>query len=208
MRKIAPPKDEIATLPMFAGLTIERVHVPQTAAQFEAAYDAIVAAGIVGFDTESKPLFKVGEVSDGPHIVQFATPDEAYILQVHRTEGLRFLLDLLQSAAVQKVGFGLKSDLQFIRARFGVELRAVIDLNDLFRHEGFRSSIGVRAAIAILFDQRFLKSKRQTTSNWSLHRLDDKQLLYAANDAYAALRAHQELLRVASERAAAEAAAI
>jgi len=197
----------MATLPPFEGLPIGRVRVPATVEQFAAASAAIKTAGVVGFDTESKPTFKVGEVSDGPHIAQFATSTEAFIFQVHRSDGLPFLVDLLQSQAVQKVGFGLSSDLKHIRARFGVELRAVVDLNDVFRREGFRSSTGVRAAVALLFDRRFLKSKRQTTSNWALPHLDDRQLLYAANDAYAALRVHQEMDRFFAEVAAAEAAA-
>jgi ribonuclease D len=206
MRSHAPSKDEIALLPVFDGLTIGHVHVPSTVEQFGRATCAIEAAGVVGFDTESKPLFDVGAVSDGPHIVQFATRTDAYIFQVHRADGLPSLLSLLQSEAVLKVGFGLRSDLQHIRAKFGVELRAVVDLNDTFRHEGFRSSTGVRAAVAILFGQRFLKSKRQTTSNWALPKLDDRQLLYAANDAWAALRVHEELARVIAEREAAASA--
>lgn len=203
MRKTAPSKDEIATLPIFPGLSIDQVHVPTTPAQFRDATAAIRAAGVVGFDTESKPLFDVGAVSDGPHVVQFATPTEAFVFQVHRGDALPFVVDLLQAGDVLKVGFGLKSDVAFIRAKFGVELRAVIDLNDAFRQFGFRSSTGVRAAVAILFDQRFLKSKRQTTSNWALQRLDERQLLYAANDAWAALCVHRELERVLAERAAA-----
>ncbi len=193
MRKVAPSKDEIATLPPFEGLTIDRVHVPSTVAEFEVATAAIEQAGVVGFDTESKPLFDVGAVSDGPHVVQFATPDEAFVFQVHRTDGLPFVVDLLQAEDVVKVGFGLSSDLKHIRRKFGVELRSVVDLNDVFRGAGFRSAIGVRAAVAILFDRRFLKSKRQTTSNWALPKLDERQLLYAANDAWAALRVNEAL---------------
>ena len=207
MREVAPTKEEIAALAPFDGLAIDRVRVPATLEDFEAAAIAIRAAGVVGFDTESKPLFDVGAVGDGPHVVQFATPTEAFVFQVHRAVGLPVLKDLLRSPDVRKVGFGLRSDLAFIRNKFGVELAEVVDLNDVFRGAGFRSSIGVRAAIAILFDRRFLKSKRQTTSNWALPRLDDKQLLYAANDAWAALRVHQEIVRVAAERAAAAAGA-
>lgn len=191
--RIAPSRDEMALLPPFDGLTIDRVVVPATLDDFRRATAAIEAAGVVGFDTESKPLFDVGAVSDGPHVAQFATATEAFIFQVHRVEGLPFLVRLLQSEAVTKVGFGLRSDLQHVRAKFGVELRSVVDLNDVFRAAGFRSSTGVRAAVAIVFGRRFLKSKRQTTSNWALPKLDTKQLLYAANDAWAALRVHQAI---------------
>jgi ribonuclease D len=200
MRSTVPSKDEIAALPPFEGLPLARVRVPTSVADFAAARDAIRAAGTVGFDTESKPLFDVGAVSEGPHVVQFATDDEAFIFQVHRAEGLPFLLELFGADDVVKVGFGLSSDLKHIHARFGVALRAVVDLNTVFRAQGFRAATGVRAAVAILFDRRLQKSRRQTTSNWSLPKLDSKQLLYAANDAYAALCVHRELERVLAAR--------
>lgn len=193
LKRSSPSKEEIALLAPFEGLPLDRVRVPATVEDFAAAVAAIRAAGTVGFDTESKPLFDVGATSDGPHVVQFATTTDAFIFQVHRSEGLPYVVDLLQADDVLKVGFGLSSDLKHIRRKFGVELRSVVDLNDVFRGAGFRSSIGVRAAIAILFERRFLKSKRQTTSNWALPRLDEKQLLYAANDAWAALRVHRAL---------------
>ena len=202
MKRLAPSKEEIALLPAFDGLSIGQVRVPATADQFEAAAAAIRAARVVGFDTESKPLFDVGATSDGPHVVQFATPTEAFVCQVHRVEGLPFVVDLLQADDVVKVGFGLSSDHKHIRRKFGVEPRSVVDLNDVFRGAGFRASIGVRAAIAILFERRFLKSKRQTTSNWALPKLDDKQLLYAANDAWAALCVHSALDRLRADDAA------
>jgi len=41
------------------------------------------------------------------------------------------------------------------------------------------------------FGQRLQKSKRITTTNWSLPHLSDKQLQYAADDAHAALRIYR-----------------
>lgn len=194
-RQAPPTKDDIAVLPPFAGLTPDRVRVPSTTDEFREATEVLLAAKVVGFDTESKPTFAVGEVSDGPHVLQFATPSITYIFQSHRAEGLPFVVELLRAVDLKKVGFGLSSDRAFIRAKFGVEPASVVDLNDVFRSVGYRSSTGVRAAVAILFGRRFLKSKRQTTSNWALPRLDERQLLYAANDAYAALCVHVELER-------------
>jgi len=45
----------------------------------------------------------------------------------------------------------------------------------------------------VLFGQRYLKSKRAATSNWAQRRLSPAQLLYAANDAWAALRVYHAL---------------
>ena len=203
MKRTVPTKDEIAQLPPFEGVALDRIRVPETADEFAEAGRAIRAAGTVGFDTESKPVFTVGVVGDGPHVVQFATSELTFIFQVHRAEGLPVLLELLQDEAVHKVGFGLSSDLKHIRNRFEVELRSVVDLNATFRALGFRASTGVRAAVALIFGQRLQKSKRQTTSNWALPRLDAKQLVYAANDAYAALRVHLALEDIVAAEAAA-----
>jgi ribonuclease D len=51
----------------------------------------------------------------------------------------------------------------------------------------------VKGAVAVLFNQRFIKSKKAATSNWASPRLTDAQLVYAANDAYAALRVFDAL---------------
>jgi ribonuclease D len=47
--------------------------------------------------------------------------------------------------------------------------------------------------VAVLFQQRFIKSKKASTSNWAQPRLSEAQLVYAANDAYAAIRVFNAL---------------
>lgn len=188
MKKIAPTKPEIALLEPFVGLTLERIHVPTTTEEFASATAEIKAAGIVGFDTESKPTFVTGDVSEGPHVVQFALHDKAYLFQPHRPEGLPFLIELLQSEQLIKVGFGLRSDRRHIFAKLGVHFNAVVDLNTVFSMDGYHKEMGVRGAVALIFKQRFAKARHVTTSNWSQRQLTPQQMLYAANDAYAALK--------------------
>lgn len=193
MKLIAPSKAETALLPPFPELTLQQIFVPHKQAEFAAAFDDILTAGCVGFDTESKPTFHFGEASDGPHVVQFALTDKAFIFQPHRAEGHAFLTELLRSDKVRKVGFGLQSDRGQIQAKLGVKLEAVLDLNVVFRKMGYNNSMGVRAAVGVVFGQHFHKSKKTTTSNWAAADLSDKQLLYAANDAYAALKVLEAL---------------
>jgi len=193
MKKTAPTKNEIALLEPFVGLTLERIHVPTTTEEFASAAAEIEAAGIVGFDTESKPTFVTGDVSEGPHVVQFALHDKAYLFQLHRADGRTCLLDLLQSEQLIKVGFGLKSDRGHIYAKLGVHFNAVVDLNTVFRMDGYHKEMGVRAAVGLVFRQRFAKARHVTTSNWSQPQLTPQQKLYAANDAYAALKVLEAL---------------
>jgi ribonuclease D len=53
--------------------------------------------------------------------------------------------------------------------------------------------MGVKGAVAVLFNERFIKSKKAATSNWANAQLSEAQLVYAANDAYAAIRVWQAL---------------
>jgi ribonuclease D len=193
MKKKGPSKEVTALLEPFPGLTLEQVIVPATLKEFAAATTEINAAGVAGFDTESKPTFNVGDISKGPHVVQFAIANKGFIFQVHHEEARPFLIELLQSKDVLKVGFGLKSDHSQIRAKFGTDLNAVLDLDSIFRKDGYSGDMGVRAAIGLVLNQNFRKSKSITTTNWSLRELSPAQLLYAANDAYAALKVWEGL---------------
>jgi ribonuclease D len=193
MEKFAPTKAEIALLEPFSGLTLEHIQIPAVREEFALAAARIKEAGVVGFDTESKPTFVTGDVSEGPHVVQFALHDRAFLFQLHRPEGIPFLIELLQSEQILKVGFGLKSDRGHIYAKLGVHFSGVVDLNTVFSMDGYHKEMGVRAAVGLVLKQRFAKARHVTTSNWSQHRLTPQQMLYAANDAYAALKVLEAL---------------
>jgi ribonuclease D len=188
-----PNKEQIAALAAFERLPLARIELVATAAQAERAAEALAGARWLGFDTESKPTFAKGEVSDGPHIVQLATVDKAWVFQLHDPACRAATARLLEASTAQKVGFGLGDDIRRIRGKLGVEARAVVDLNHLFRQRGYRKDIGVRTAVALLFDRRFMKSGKASTSNWAARELSESQLLYAANDAWAAVRVFEAL---------------
>jgi len=197
-RRKAPTKTESALLEPFVALPLERIVVPATMEQFSAAAEDLLRHRFVGFDTESKPTFNKGETSTGPHVIQLTTLETAYIFQLHRSEGHEVLVHLLESVAMVKVGFDLKSDQGHLTRKLGIQTRAILDLNRLFQQEGY-TSIGVRAAVALVLNQKFRKSKHVSTSNWGLRELSPSQLLYAANDAYAALKVLEALHRPESE---------
>lgn len=188
-----PTRDEIAALPLFGGLPTERIQLIADDADAHAALPLLLEEPVLGFDTESKPTFVRDEVSQGPHLVQFATGDAAWLFQL-RTPGCRDAVrELLAAASVRKVGFGLENDRTQMAKNLGGEVHALLDLDAVFRHQGYRKSVGVKTAIALLYGQRFAKSKRVGTSNWAQAQLTPSQLHYAANDAYAALCVYRRL---------------
>ena len=52
---------------------------------------------------------------------------------------------------------------------------------------------GLKVAVAVVLGQRFIKSKKATTSNWANPTLTPQQLQYAANDAHASLLVYKAL---------------
>ena len=188
-----PDKDAIALLPAFDRLGLDRIALISTGAQAKEAYAKLANSPVWGFDTESKPTFKVGEVSDGPHIVQLSTAQQAWVFQLHDPHCRAVVAQLLELQGITKAGFGLGDDRKRIISKLGVEPAGVLELNTIFRERGYRKDMGVKGAVAVLFGKRFIKSKKAATSNWANLRLTEAQLVYAANDAYAAMRVWQAL---------------
>ncbi len=188
-----PDKDTIATLPPFERLGLDRIALVSTRDEADAAYAALTAAKAWGFDTESKPTFRVGEMSDGPHILQLATSERAWVFQLHDPACRAVAAELLCRQGIVKAGFGLRDDRKRIIEKLGVEPAGILELNTVFQERGYRKDMGVKGAVAVLFQQRFIKSKKAATSNWANARLTEVQLVYAANDAYAAIRVFDAL---------------
>ncbi|MEG1735636.1 MAG: 3'-5' exonuclease [Comamonas sp.] len=181
----APSKEASALLPPYPALPDQAIFTPQTQQQFEQARQALLAASVLGFDTESKPLFSVNQTDTGPHLVQLATPQAAWLLQLHHPQAMALAREVLASTMICKVGFGLDNDKHTLPRKLGVELAHIVDLDRRFKQHGYGSSIGVRAAVALVLGQYFRKSKKTTTSNWAARELSDAQRRYAANDAHA-----------------------
>lgn len=183
-----------APLPPYQGMKLDDVRLVKTEADAQQALAALSACDVIGFDTESKPTFQKGEVSTGPHLVQFATDDAAWLFQIGRPEALAPLLvtlrAVLASPTILKVGFGLADDLRRVREKLGIEPSNVLDLSTALRIDK-KHTLGAKAAVARYFGQAMQKSKRTTTTNWAQPVLTDKQILYAADDAHVALRVYR-----------------
>lgn len=192
-RHPTPSKEQIELLEPFERLGLDRIELVSTELQARHAATALASATAWGFDTESRPTFLKDQVSDGPHVVQLATLERAWVFQLHDSGCRALVAQLLTMPHAVKAGFGLRDDRKRIVAKLGVEPVRVFELNTEFRQRGYRKEMGVKGAVAVLFERRFLKSKKAATSNWASQQLSESQLLYAANDAWAALRCYHAL---------------
>lgn len=192
-RYTTPSKEEIALLPEFPRLPVSRITLVSTESQAIEAREALLQTPHWGFDTESKPTFLKDQVSDGPHILQLSTLHKAWVFQLHDLNCRAVAAQLLALPGYTKAGFGLGDDRRRIVSKLGVDPADVLELNTVFQARGYRKDMGIKGGIAVLFKQRFAKSKKAATSNWSLPQLTPSQLAYAANDAYGAIHVFHAL---------------
>ena len=185
---MTPDQEEL--LPPYNGIKMTEVRMVKTERDAAEALAALLASDTLGFDTESKPTFAKGELSTGPHLVQLATDDAAYLFQIGAASLVDVLRAVLESPAILKVGFGLTDDVRRLRSKLGIDTANVLDLSTALRR-GERNTLGAKTAVARFFGQRLQKSKKITTTNWALPRLTEKQILYAADDAHVALRVYR-----------------
>ena len=183
-----PTKEEIAALPLFASLPLDRIEVIKTPGQARDAVRAMKQERFVGFDTESQPTFSTEQKSTGPHVFQFALRERVYIFQSHLKHTLPFVKGIVESAHIVKIGFGLISDRRPLLRVHGMQLATTVDLTKELRSLNYKQALGVKAAVAVVLKHRLRKKKSITISSWSMPKLRNDQLLYAADDAFAALQ--------------------
>ncbi|WP_301101758.1 3'-5' exonuclease [Propionivibrio sp.] len=183
-----------AELPAYVGIALANITLVTSELLAAEAFAALMAAEVIGFDTESKPTFLKGEVSTGPHLIQMASENRAYLFPIAQLPSTRELKIMLESPRLLKVGFGLGNDRSALKSRLGIELANVLDLGEILRGQGHRGTVGAKVAVAHFFGEKLHKSKKTGTSNWATPRLTERQLLYAANDAHVALRVYRAWL--------------
>ena len=181
-------------LPPYTGIRLEDVTVVQSRHAAEDALAILMAAGALGFDTESKPTFRKGEESTGPHLIQLATDDKAWLFPLVAATDATILKPLLESRHILKVGFGLKDDVKRLATKFGIECEGIVDLSIALRGIQ-KQDFGAKTSVAYFFGQKLQKSKKISTTNWARLPYSSGQILYAANDAQVPLRVYREWVR-------------
>jgi len=162
-----------------------RVVLITNTAEAELAADDFAAERLVGFDTETRPTFKVGQKHPAA-LAQVATAKAVYLFQLQRMDCAPVLRTLLESATI-KAGVGIGDDVKALREQFAFEPQAIVDLGALARRKGYERS-GVRALAAMFLGFRIPKGTK--TSNWAAPRLSPQQIAYAATDAWACRELH------------------
>jgi len=166
-----------------------KIVVAATEEQIENAVREINQAEIVGFDTEAKPTFQKGQIRN-IGLIQVATENKVFLLRIHKVGVLDCIHDLLQNENILKIGIGLKDDYNLLDRLRSFEPKGFLDLNDTMEELG-AESIGARNLAEMILEIRISKSAQ--TSNWEVEELTQKQLNYAATDAWICLEIYKKL---------------
>lgn len=144
----------------------------------------------LGFDTETRPAFKKG-VNHPVALLQLATRDTAYLFQLLRTGLTPSIIELLSSPRVKKIGIGVRDDIVKLRERVPFQPGGFVDLSEIADNKGI-VQVGARALVARYLRHRLIKSSQR--SNWAAPRLTERQVRYAATDAWICLKLYPLLL--------------
>jgi ribonuclease D len=156
------------------------IHLLKTPAELARALHHIRRERVVGLDTETPPTFKKGQ-SHPPALVQIATAHAVYLFPLARLDCSAALAAILSDPAIAKAGIAIGRDLLELRRLFPFHAANVTDLGQIARRHGIKQT-GARNLAGLFLGGRILKSAR--TSNWARPRLSEKQLRYAATDAW------------------------
>ncbi|SEJ58639.1 3'-5' exonuclease [Cyclobacterium xiamenense] len=146
----------------------------------------------IGFDTETRPAFRRG-VSYDVSLLQLSTRDTAYLIRLNELGFPIQAKSVLEDPHTVKVGAAVRDDIKALKKLSpGFNPDAFFDLNEELRRVGFLN-VGVRNLSAMVLGIRISKSEQ--VSNWEAPALTEKQLLYAATDAWACLEIFLKLYK-------------
>ncbi len=187
MFPLAITKDEVMERPLksFEG----KVIIASDQKSIDQAIKEISEHEIVGFDTEAKPTFKKGQQRN-ISLIQVAIPNKVFLLRTMRDGMTDSIRELLESNKILKVGIGLLDDYNLLNRLRPFEKDGFEDLNDTLEDLGAQN-IGARNLAAMILDIRISKSAQ--TSNWESETLTEKQIRYAATDAWICLEIYNKL---------------
>ena len=135
---------------------------------------------LIGFDTETRPSFRPG-VTFRVSLLQLSTPTVCYLFRLNRIPLAKPILQLLESSDVLKIGADVAGDLRSLRQIRHFRDGGFVDLQALAPQWGIGEK-SLRKLSAIVLGRRV--SKAQRLSNWEAAQLTEKQMRYAATDAW------------------------
>ncbi|QJB58338.1 3'-5' exonuclease [Pseudodesulfovibrio sp. zrk46] len=157
------------------------ITVVRTEKQRTMALKEMEGEPLLGFDTETRPVFKKGRKPGPPSLIQLATAERAYVFQINILKLCNGICDLLADPSVVKTGVAVRDDIIGLQRLANFKPANFVDLSDITAKAKLQTH-GLRNMAANLLGFRISKSAQ--CSNWSKEKLTPQQVNYAATDAW------------------------
>lgn len=181
-KEYAPTIDaeQIKTLPLifFDGkITV----IDTLGPEFEKAVRYLRHRSVIGFDTETRPVFTPHAPQNGVALLQLSSGRRAFLFRVYKIGLEDSLAAILANPKIIKVGAAVHDDIRGLQKIYPFQPGGFVDLQRICGEWGIQDK-SVKKLTAILMGRRI--SKTQQLSNWEAARLSDAQKVYAATDAW------------------------
>lgn len=154
------------------------------------AFKEIKDHEVVGFDTETKPAFVKGQVHK-VSLLQLAIPHKVFLIRLNLTGLDSEIVHFLENEKIVKAGVGIRDDIKTLHRLGRFHAGGFAELSTLARETGLEVE-SVKKLTALLLGFRI--SKGAQTSNWEAEKLNEKQIAYAATDAWVCLEIYKKLI--------------
>ena len=180
--------DELAELPLssFEGV----IHVIEQLEDLDLALEYLSRQSILGFDTETRPAFKKGQIYP-VSLLQLSTSDQAFLFRINKIGLPVGLTKILASPAILKMGVAIRDDIKILQRIAPFKAGGFIELQDFVKNYGIEN-FSLKKLSAIVLGFRISKSARLT--NWDAPELSEQQLIYGATDAWVSCEIYKRLL--------------
>ncbi len=180
MFKISIEPSDIENLPQgsFPG---EIKVIDKAGLEYEKAIFYLRRQKLLGFDTESRPVFSPGQRNNGVALLQLSGPKRAYLFRIQTLGMRRSLCSILADKNIVKVGAAVLDDVRGLQRYRRFSPAGFIDLQKIAWEWGIRDK-SVKKLAANILGVRI--SKAQQLSNWEAQELNPAQCMYAATDAW------------------------
>lgn len=169
-----------------------RIHLIRRPDQIEQAVRQLEQETVLGFDTETRPTFRVGQ-SYPPAVLQLVGEHAAYVFQLRHCRLSPALLRLLANPQIIKAGVALDRDVQELKKLASFTPAGFVDVGELAKQAGCTHH-GLRGLATLLLGFRVSKSSQ--TSNWAKATLTPAQIEYAATDAWVGRELYHKFQRL------------
>lgn len=190
MYKISVEAEEIEKLPLgsFPG---EIIVVNKGGIDYARAIAYLRSQSVIGFDTETKPVFEPGKPHNHVALLQLSGPDKAFLFRINKMGVRRLVGSILSNPKIIKVGAAVHDDVRGLQHYFDFKANGFIDLQKIVWEWGIKDKSVKKMAANILCCKI---SKSQQLSNWEAPELSDAQRMYAATDAWICREMYLKLL--------------